>query len=140
MLKPGGLISFREIDFGANLYYPEDSAFKDLMTIFRKSIAHNQGNPDIGRSLASSLSNAGFNIQETFASYAQSPTEEAKKGMYGAMTALWEQADFPKQAVELGWITDEERIGLPDRLKQESIQPGIINGTTYVEVAGTKIQ
>lgn len=138
VLKPGGLISFREIDFGANLYYPEDSVFSELMTVFRESIAHNQGNPDIGRSLSSSLSNTGFSIQETFASYAQSPTEEAKKGMYGAMTALWEQADFPKQAVELGWITDEERIGLPYRLKQESIQPGIINGTTYVEVVGTK--
>jgi len=138
VLKPGGLISFREIDFGANLYYPEDSVFKELMTIFRKSIAHNQGNPDIGRSLASSLSNSGFSIHEVFASYAQSTTEDAKRGMYGAMTALWEQADFPKQAVELGWITDEERKELPDRLSQESTQPGIFNGTTFVEVVGAK--
>jgi ubiquinone/menaquinone biosynthesis C-methylase UbiE len=138
VLKPGGLISFREIDFGANLYYPEDSAFKELMTIFRKSIVHNQGNPDIGRSLASSLSNSGFNIHEVFASYAQSTTEEAKKGMYSAMTALWEQADFPKQAVELGWITDKERKELPNRLSQESKQPGVFNGTTFVEVIGTK--
>jgi len=138
VLKPGGLISFREIDFGANLFYPEDSAFKELMTIFRKSIAHNQGNPDIGRSLASSLSNSGFNIHEVFASYAQSTTEDEKKGMYGAMTALWEQADFPKQAVELGWITDEKRKELPDRLSQESTQPGIFNGTTFVEVVGAK--
>lgn len=138
VLKPGGLVSFREIDFGANLYYPEDSAFKELMTIFRKSIAHNQGNPDIGRSLASSLSHSGVSIKEAFASYAQSPTEEAKKGIYGTMTALWEQADFPKQAVELGWITEEERKELPNRLSQESKQPGIFNGTTFVEVVGTK--
>ena len=138
VLKPGGLIGFREIDFGANLYYPEDSAFKELMTIFRRSIAHNRGNPDVGRSLASSLSNYGFSVHEVFASYAQSTTEEAKKGMYNAMTALWEQADFPEQAVELGWITDEERKELPDRLRQESTQPGTVNGTTYVEVVGTK--
>ena len=138
VLKPGGQVSFREIDFGANLYYPKDSAFKELMTIFRKSIVHNQGNPDIGRSLASSLSNSGFNIHEVFASYAQSTTEEAKKGMYSAMIALWEQADFPKQAVELGWITDEERKDLPDRLRHESTQAGIVNGITYVEVVGTK--
>jgi ubiquinone/menaquinone biosynthesis C-methylase UbiE len=138
VLKPGGLISFREVDFGANLYYPQDSAYKKLMTIFRKSIAHNQGNPDIGRSLASSLSDAGFSIQETFVSYAQAPTDEARKVRYGEVTALWEQADFPRQAVALGWITDEERIGLPDRLKQESVQPGIINGTTYVEIVGKK--
>lgn len=138
VLKPGGLIGFREIDFGASLYYPNDSAFKELMTIFRKSIAHNQGNPDIGRSLASSFSNSGFSIKEVFACYAQSATEEAKKGMYRAMTALWEQADFPKQAVELGWITDEERKELPDRLSQESTQPGSFNATTYVEVVGIK--
>lgn len=138
VLKLDGLISFREIDFGANLYYPEDSVFKELMIIFRKSIAYNQGNPDIGRSLASLLSNSGFTINEVFASYAQSTTKEAKKGMYSAMTALWEQADFPRQAVELGWITDEERKKLPDRLSQESTQPGSLNGTTYVEVVGTK--
>ena len=101
-MKPGGLISFRELDFGANLYYLEDSAYKALMTIFRKSITRNQGNPDIGRSLASSLSNAGFTIKETCVSYAQSPTDESTKARYGEMTALWEQADFPKQVVEYG--------------------------------------
>ena len=71
---------------------------------------------------------------------AQSATDEARKGMYSAMTALWEQADFPKQAVELGWITDENRKKLPERLRQESMQQGTVNGTTYVEVVGTKTQ
>lgn len=140
VLKPGGLIGFREVDFGASLYYPEDSALKELMTIFRRSIAHNQGNPDIGRSLASILSNSSFNVHEVHASYAQSATDEARKGMYSAMTALWEQADFPKQAVGLGWITDEHRKKLPERLRQESMQQGTVNGTTYVEVVGTKTQ
>lgn len=30
VLKPGGLVGFRETDFGANLYFPEGSAFKGL--------------------------------------------------------------------------------------------------------------
>ena len=58
--------------------------------------------------------------------------------MYGAMTALWEQADFPKQAVDLGWITDNERKELPGRLGKESMQAGVLNGTTFVEVVGKK--
>ena len=60
--------------------------------------------------------------------------------MYSAMIALWEQAEFPKQAVELGWMTDEERQMLPERLREESTQPGILNGITYVEAVGTKTQ
>lgn len=103
-------------------------------------MAYNQCNPDIGRSLASSLSDFGFRIHEIFASYAQSRTEEASKFMYAAMTALWEQADFPKQAVDLGWITDNERKKLTGRLGKESTQAGVFNDTTFVEVIGKKPQ
>ena len=138
VLRPGGLVSFREIDFGASLYYPEDSAFKELMSVFRRSIFHNQGNPYVGRSLSGVLTEAGFDIEEALASFAQSSTAEQKKGMYKAMTLLWEQADFPKQAVELDWISEDDRSAMSERLADESSKPEYFNATTYVEVVGFK--
>lgn len=139
VLKSGGLVGFREIDFGASLYHSADSALRELMMLLRRSIFHNEGNPDIGRSLATLLSQAGFDVVDVFASYAQASTEKEKNGMYKAMTALWEQAEFPAQAVELGWITEEKRSSFPGRLNRESQQPGSFNGTTYVEVVAHKL-
>jgi hypothetical protein len=58
--------------------------------------------------------------------------------MYKAMTHLWEQAEFPAQAVELGWISESERESMCSRLERESSDPASFNGTTYVEVVARK--
>lgn len=138
VLKPGGLVGFREIDFGASLYHSENSALRKLMALFRRSFLHNEGNPDIGRSLARLLTEAGFSVKEVLASYAQASTDEQKLGMYKAMAGLWNQADFPTQALELGWITKEEKDSLPGHLELESRQPGSFSATTFVEAVAFK--
>ena len=138
VLKPGGLVGFRDIDFGASLYHSEDSALREIMSILRRSILHNDGNPDIGRVLPSLLSRAGFNILNATPIYSCAPTPEAKAGMYTAMTRLWEQADFVDQAESLGWISANDRVAMIDRMKLEGSDPESFSGTTFVEVVARK--
>ncbi len=134
VLKTGGLIGFREIDFGASLYHCETSALREVMSILRRSILHNDGNPDIGRTLPMIFANAGFDILSAAATYACATTAQAKAGMYAAMAHLWEQSDFVAQAESLGWISSSDRIAMTARLKQEGDDPGSFSGTSYAEV------
>lgn len=136
VLKPGGVVGFREIDFGASLYHSDDSALRYVMSTLRRAIFHNHGNPDIGRALPSILYDAGFQIVSASATYACAATPEAKAGVYAAMARLWDQADFVGQAESLGWLDAEERESIVKRLEEEGADPGSISGTSYVEVVG----
>lgn len=137
VLKPGGYISFREVDFGSNIFYPSDSALAEVMGLFRRSFFHNDANPDLGRSLAHLLEQNGFSVKEFNISMSQATTLAQKEGMYQSMVSLWQQAEFPAQAVELGWITQDQRDAIPAQLTTEASQSHTLNSTCYVEVVAT---
>ena len=150
VLKPGGLVGFREVDIGASLYHAETSALREVMWTLRRAILHNDGNPDIGHALPAilakagfdyccvhasyALADAGFDILSAAATYSCAATPAAKAGMYAAMTRLWEQADFVAQAETLGWISSAERSAVVKRLELEAADPGSFSGTSYAEV------
>lgn len=134
VLKPGGLVGFREVDFGASLYHSETSAMGFVMRTLRRTILHNDGNPDIGRALPAILTNAGFEILSAAATYACAATPAAKAGMYATTAQLWDQADFVAQAESLGWIDPAERSAMAKRLEREAADPGSFTATSYAEV------
>jgi len=139
ILRPGGLVGFREIDFGASLHSSEDDAIRVVMSLLRRSILENDGNPDIGRRLPALVSQAGFEVISAKPTYACSSTAPERIGMYNVMKSLWEQAVFVAEAESAGWLTAEERSALPDRLAEEANDPGRLTGTTYVEVVGRTV-
>jgi SAM-dependent methyltransferase len=134
VLKPSGLIGFREIDFGASLYHSDTSPFRQLQQVLRRSIAHNGGNPDIGRRLPSILTGAGFEILTTGAVYNVTPTPDAMAKRNAAMARLWRESEFPEQAETLGWISSEQRATMVERLEAEAKDRGSFAASTYVEV------
>jgi ubiquinone/menaquinone biosynthesis C-methylase UbiE len=138
VLKSDGLIGFREVDLGASLYHSEDSALGKVLGTLREVILHNDGNPDVGRTLPSILHDASFELVSASATYACAATPEQKSGMYRAMERLWEQADFVSQAESLGLITERDRKEMANKLQQEATDPGSFSGTTYVEVVARK--
>ncbi|AXQ99543.1 methyltransferase domain-containing protein [Pseudoalteromonas piscicida] len=136
VLKPGGIISFREVDLGQNFYHGSQSAIKRLMDVFAKSIEYNQGNPNIGRALPKLVGEAGYAVEECVASYSQPSTPTGKMMFYKSMLSLWNKANFTTQAVDLKWITVEQRDEIAKQLKQESRRPDVLAAINYVEVVG----
>lgn len=104
------------------------------MSILRRAIRHNDGNPDIGRALPAILADAGFDILSPAPTYDCAATPAAKAGMYAAMACLWKQADFVAQAESLGWINPAERSAVVKRLELEAADPGSFSGRSYAEV------
>ena len=131
-------MGFREVDLGASLFHDENSAMKEVLFTLRRSIFENEGNPDIGHSLPSILASAGLELVDVSAKYSYASAPAAKQGMYKAMAKLWDQADFPAQAEELGWISGTERQSMAARLEEEAADPTSFSGTTYVEVVARK--
>jgi ubiquinone/menaquinone biosynthesis C-methylase UbiE len=134
VLKPGGLVGFREVDIAAGLHHSEASAMGEVMSTLRRAVLHNDGNPDIGRALPGILARAGFEILHAAATYNSPATPQAKAGMYAAMTRLWEEADFVAQAEALGWIDAAGRAAMAGRLAAEASDPASLSATPYVEV------
>jgi SAM-dependent methyltransferase len=139
VLKPGGLVGFREPDFGASLFHSETSALREVMSILGRSILHNDGNPDIGRRLPGILASAGFDILIAGATYACAATPRAKADMYAVMTRLWEQSQFVAQAEALGWIDAALRHAMPERLRREAVEPASFSASSFAEVVGRKV-
>ncbi|KZN63288.1 hypothetical protein N473_17825 [Pseudoalteromonas luteoviolacea CPMOR-1] len=136
VLKPGGIIAFREVDLGQNFYHSSQSAIKSLMDIFAKSIKHNQGNPNIGRYLPKLIGEAGYQLEECAASYSQPTKPMGKMMFYKSMLSLWNKANFTTQATDLKWITIEERDKIAQKLKEESRRPEVLAAINYVEIIG----
>lgn len=134
VLRPGGIIAFRELDFAASLFGPAGSAIEAVWSTLRRSILDNDGFPDIGRHLPRLVSEAGFQVEWARPEYVNASTPEARKAMYGAMAALWQQAGFVGDAVEAGWLTDDERAQVLSRLDVEAGDMRVLSSTTYVEV------
>jgi ubiquinone/menaquinone biosynthesis C-methylase UbiE len=140
VLKPGGLVGFREIDVGASLFHSEESALRQVFWTLRRVVLHNDGNPDIGHALPGILAQAGLDILSANATYACASTPQAKVGMYAAMARLWEQGDFVNQAESQGWIDAKTRSEMVERLEREAADPSSLSGTAYVAVVARKTQ
>jgi ubiquinone/menaquinone biosynthesis C-methylase UbiE len=138
VLKPGGIVGFREIDVGASLFHSEQSALRQVLWTLRHAVLHNDGNPDVGRSLPTILARAGFDITSIAPTYNSASTPEAKAGTYRAMARLWEQGDFVDQAESLGWIDTADRASMTERLQREATDRDSFSGTTYVAVVARR--
>ena len=136
VLKPGGMIAFRELDFAASLFGPPGSAIETVWLTLRRSILENDGYPDIGRDLPSLCVNQGFEVTWAKPVYFNAPTQKARSGIYAAMSNLWQQATFVEDAVRAGWMTNADRLAVQNRLGREADDMAVLSSTTYVEVLG----
>ncbi len=134
VLKSGGLIAFRELDFAASLFAPAGSAIEMVWSTLRRSILNNDGYPDIGRDLPRLCTSSGFEVTWAKPVYFNAPTPKARAGMYAAMGGLWQQADFVSDAVQSGWFTGADRSDVQNRLTLEAGDMSVLSSTTYVEV------
>jgi hypothetical protein len=88
VVKPGGVVGFREPAFDGNLYEPPEGARQRFFTLFTRMIPHNGGNPLVGRQVGALLGRAGFDRVTMSASYGSASTPDAKQVAYERMAHL----------------------------------------------------
>ena len=77
VLRPGGVVGVRDVDFGATMHFPLTPLREQLNALRERMQRHNGGNPFLGRTFRRILLDAGFARAEAGASVftAGSPAE-----------------------------------------------------------------
>jgi ubiquinone/menaquinone biosynthesis C-methylase UbiE len=138
VVKPGGVVGFREAAYDGNLYEPPERARHQFFTLFIRTLQHNGSNPLVGRQLGALLDRAGFDRITMSASYTSMGTPEAKQASYERMARLCIESAWMEQAIALGWISPDARDRLSTALRVEGADPGAFFATAYCEVVGWK--
>jgi 2-polyprenyl-3-methyl-5-hydroxy-6-metoxy-1,4-benzoquinol methylase len=60
LLKPGGVVGARDVDWGSTTFYPENSGMRRFLTLYYELAHRNGGEPNAGRHLPHWFREAGF--------------------------------------------------------------------------------
>ncbi|MGH7393245.1 MAG: hypothetical protein ACREM3_27885, partial [Candidatus Rokuibacteriota bacterium] len=104
VLRPGGVVAFREPAFDGNLYEPPSGARQEYLALFMRVLEHNGANPRNGQRLGTLLHRAGFARVTMSASYEAAGTPEAKLLAYEQYALLCDGAAWVEQAIGPGWL------------------------------------
>ena len=138
VLKPGGVVGFREPACDGNLYEPPEGACHQYFTLFMRMLQHNGSDPYIGRRLGALLSRVGLERVTLAAAYQSRGTPEEKHRIYEGNARLCHEAAWMDQAIDLGWISHEARDELSVVLRSEAADPSTFSALAFCEVIGWK--
>jgi ubiquinone/menaquinone biosynthesis C-methylase UbiE len=138
VVKPGGVVGFRELTFDGNLYEPPAGARHQYYALLTRMMQHNGGEPFMGRRLGTWLCRAGFRRVTMAASYVSAGTPEEKQAVYEEQARLCEEGAWMEQAIALGWISRDGREHLRTALRAEGVDPEAFSAVASCEVVGWK--
>ena len=137
VLKPGGLISSRELVGGSSFLEPEHDLGGAWVT-FLKLLAANGGHPQMGKELKRAFADAGFVDIHATASF-ESFTSAEDLVFFRGLVAGWFFA--PKTmgaAIKLGVATQDAFDGWRDGLDRWMTDPGAFAAIAWGEAIGRK--
>jgi SAM-dependent methyltransferase len=119
VVKPGGVVGFRELTFDGNLYEPPAGARHQYYALLTRRLQHNGGDPWMGRRLGTWCCRAGLQRVTMAASYVSAGTPDEKQAAYDEQARLCEDGAWMEQAIALGWISRDGRERLSRALRAE---------------------
>jgi 2-polyprenyl-3-methyl-5-hydroxy-6-metoxy-1,4-benzoquinol methylase len=108
VLKPGGVIGLRDIDFGGHLLATEDPAVLRYHAVFEADLRGTGGHPRLGRQLRALLHNAGFRDIKASASYEAYSNQEATTWWSRIAAGRTADSDFAQRVVNARLATETE--------------------------------
>jgi ubiquinone/menaquinone biosynthesis C-methylase UbiE len=102
VLKPGGIVAARDVDYGATVWYPELPGISEWLRVYVEAANASGGEPHAGRRLKAWALRAGFDHVSASASVwcFSSPEEREWWGSSWAERAT--ESDFAARAIESG--------------------------------------
>jgi ubiquinone/menaquinone biosynthesis C-methylase UbiE len=138
VVKPGGVVGFREPACHGNLYAPPEGAYKQYFALFMRMLQHNGSNPLVGHRLSALLSHAGLERVTMSASYEGRGSPEEKQERYDRMARRCHEDGWMEQAIALGWISRDARDRLSAALRVEGADPEAFSAFACCEGVGWK--
>ncbi|BDZ46549.1 hypothetical protein GCM10025866_24580 [Naasia aerilata] len=107
VVRPGGIIAARDVDYGGAIWYPEPAGMDEWLRVYAAVHRAGGGEPNAGRRLRAWAHAAGL-VEVTSSASVWGFSEPDERKWWGE---LWADralhSDFAKQAVEGGHTTQE---------------------------------
>jgi ubiquinone/menaquinone biosynthesis C-methylase UbiE len=112
VLKPGGLLAVREVDYGGTIWAPASPGLSQWLTLYQSINRENGGHADAGRHLKRWVRLAGFERLESSASLWCFASDAEREWWGGSWADRVLQSEFAPLAIESGMaeLSDLESI------------------------------
>ena len=140
VLKKNGIIGIHEPYTEASLIHPRGTALDIFHKIQSRSVSFNGGDPNIGKRLPKLLVDNSFEVIEISAVPFVGNTPEQRILKAEKHARLWEESDFPKQALQQRWISEETYHTLPAKIREEAKDMTLFAGRMQIKVIARKIK
>lgn len=120
VLRPGGIVAARDVDYGATVWYPQLPGLAEWLRVYVDAARTTGGEPHAGRRLKAWALQAGFDEVSGSASV-WCFTSEADREWWGSSWAeRATESDFAARAIEAGHATIADLRGIADTWREWS--------------------
>lgn len=138
VLKVGGIIAARDVDWGSYLFCPSDPLLESAIDVYEEVWNRTSGNSRMARNLSVILSQAEFTEVAAYASTECWGTAESTK-RFGQMMALrLEETDFVERAANLSIAEEAKLKQLGNSWRRWGNDPNSFSVITWCEAVGCK--
>jgi hypothetical protein len=138
VLKPVGFIGVRDMDWGGNIFYPEDPIIHKALELREKAITHMGGNYRIGRTHRKLLLDSGLTNIVANPSCETMGNPEKLQLISDYLAAQWKTAPFAKLVKDKGWATEKQICEFQRVLQNFPQQEGAFRSWTWCHAIGYK--
>jgi hypothetical protein len=140
LLKPGGVVGVREVDWGSATFYPENDGMRRFLHLYYDLAHRNGGEPNAGRHMRRWFREAGFGetqITTSTTSYTDSAATREWANTYAERTLHSNIAD---KALEYGIATRSDLESMAAGWRTWGDHPDALYCFSHVEVVARRQQ
>ena len=138
VLKPGGIISARELIVGSSFAEPDFGTFEDAWGAFGKLLAANGGHPNMGKELKNTLLGAGFVDIEATASFDKFASAAEVAFLHRFISDWFFSDEVIGAATTFGLATQAEFDLWRETLDRWAAHPGAFGAIAFGEAIARK--
>ncbi|MDA1189744.1 MAG: class I SAM-dependent methyltransferase [Chloroflexi bacterium] len=139
VLKPGGILGIRDLQFSNNIVGPRDHPMiGEGARLFAELMRANGGDPDVGHKLPSIVSTVGFTLLSATSSSDVFALPDDIDWFGQWINSFFALAPIAGRMMELGLTTAEHIEEIQDAALEWGVAPGAFFAMCFVEVVGKK--
>jgi 2-polyprenyl-3-methyl-5-hydroxy-6-metoxy-1,4-benzoquinol methylase len=140
LLKPGGVVGVREVDWGSATFYPENDGMRRFLRLYYDLAHRNGGDPNAGRHMRRWFREAGFietRVTTSTTSYTDADATREWANTYAERTLHSNLAD---KALEYGIATRADLESMAAGWRAWSDDPDALYCFSHTEVVAWRMQ
>ena len=138
VLKPGGIVSAREMFVDSSFFEPGHADTLPAWNTFANLLAGNGGHPQMGKELKSAFLEAGFTDVQPSASFDFFGTSEDVAFFHGFVLDWFYSPEVIEAATKFGLATQEQFDEWREGLDEWKSNPGAVGAIAFGEAIATK--